>query len=98
MAGLGCQDTDWVGKNDRGYGRDFTARWALTSYFEHGQRKMWLSRVHFWLLCGRVSGNGFRCNFTVGWAHTTEILTSEVVCTLTYSKQDQCNEGGYGHR
>ena len=43
---------------------------------------------------GRVSGNGFRRNFTVGWAHTTGILTSEVVCILTYFKQDQCDEGG----
>ena len=38
---------------------------------------------------GRVSGNGFRRDFTVGWAHTTEILTSEVVCILTYFKQDE---------
>ena len=43
---------------------------------------------------GRVGGNGCRRNFTVGWAHTTEILTSEVVCILTYFKQDQCVEGG----
>ena len=43
---------------------------------------------------GRVSGNGFRRDFTVGWAHTTEISTSEVVCILTYFKQDQCDEGG----
>ena len=42
----------------------------------------------------RVSGNGFRRNFTVGWAHTTEILSSKLVCILTYSKQDQCDEGG----
>ena len=32
MADLGCQDTDWEGKNDRGFRRDFTARWALTSH------------------------------------------------------------------
>ena len=50
MADLGCQDKDWVGKNDRGFRHDFTARWALTSHFEHGQRKMWLSWVHFWLV------------------------------------------------
>ena len=43
---------------------------------------------------GRVGGNGFRCNITVKRAHTTEILTSEVVCILTYFKQDQCDEGG----
>ena len=42
---------------------------------------------------GQVSGNGYRHNFTVGWAHTTEILTSEV-CILTYFNQDQCDEEG----
>ena len=41
---------------------------------------------------GWVSGNGYRRDFTVGWAHSTEILTSEVVCILTYFKQ--CDEGG----
>ena len=40
MVDLGCLDTDGVGKNDRGFRHDFTARWALTSHFEHGQRKM----------------------------------------------------------
>ena len=87
----------------------FTARGTHTNHFKHGQRKMWLSWVHFWLVCGPeghrwltgcqdtgwVGGNGCRRNFTVGRAHTTEILTPEVVCMLTYFKQDQC-DGGEG--
>ena len=52
MADLGCQDTDRVGGNDRGYKFNYTAGWAQTSHLEHGQRKMWLSWVHFWLVWG----------------------------------------------
>ena len=43
---------------------------------------------------GQVSGNGYRRDFIVGWALTTEILTSELVCILCYFKQDQGVEGG----
>ena len=48
MADLGCQDTDWVGENDKEV--------LDTSHFKHGQRKIWLSWVHFWLVLGPKGG------------------------------------------
>ena len=53
MADLGCQDREW--KWHTGFRCNSTAGWAHTSHFEHGQRKMWLSWVHFrlvWALYG----------------------------------------------
>ena len=40
MVDLGCQDTDWVGENDRRFRCNFTA----------GQPPSW---VHFWMVRGR---------------------------------------------
>ena len=34
----------------------FTARRLHTSHSEHKQRKMWLSRVHFWMVYGSKGG------------------------------------------
>ena len=52
MADLGCQDTDWVGENDRRFRCNFTAGQPPSSHFEHGQTKLWISWVHFWMVRG----------------------------------------------
>ena len=53
MVDLGCQDTDWVGENDRRFRCNFTAVQPPSSNFEHGQTKLWISWVHFWMVRGR---------------------------------------------
>ena len=45
MVELGCQDTDWVGGNDRGFRCDFTPGGSHTSHFGHGQRKSQKTRA-----------------------------------------------------
>ena len=40
MVDLGCQDTDWVGENDRHFRCNFTAGQPPSSHFEHGQTKL----------------------------------------------------------
>ena len=35
MVELGCQDTDWVGGNDRGFRCNFTPGGSHTSHFRH---------------------------------------------------------------
>ena len=50
MVDSGCQNTDWVGRNDNGFRCNFAAGWPHTSHFEHEQRKMWLCWVGFWLV------------------------------------------------
>ena len=56
MFELGCQDTDWVGGNDRGFIFNFSPEWPHISHLEPGQREMWLSWVHFWLVWGPEEG------------------------------------------
>ena len=51
MVDLGCLDTDWVGGNDKDV-LDAIFLQDHTRHFEHGQRKKWLSWVHFWLVLG----------------------------------------------
>ena len=43
MADLGCQDTDWVGENNKEVLDAIPARWPQTNHFKHGQRKICLS-------------------------------------------------------
>ena len=43
-------------KPKRSFRFDFIAKWAHTSHFEHGQRKMLLSWGHFWLVWGTEKG------------------------------------------
>ena len=51
---------------------DFTTEWAHTSSFRHGERKMWLSWVYFWLVWRpggalRVTDDGLRVlGYSVG--------------------------------
>ena len=56
MVDLGCQVIDWVGRNDR---EGLDANLLLDGLIlatECGERKMWLSWVHFWLFWGPEGG------------------------------------------
>ena len=46
--------------------------WANTSHFGHGQRKTWLSWVHFWLVCSPEGGLGSR-RVEIGCQDTDQI-------------------------
>ena len=50
MVHLGYKDTDWIDGRKRDVLDDFTTEWERTGHFGHGQKKMWLSWVHFWLV------------------------------------------------
>ena len=54
MVELGCQNTDWVGGNDNEVLDAILLREGL--HFGHGQKKMWLCWVHFWLVLGPEGG------------------------------------------
>ena len=50
MVDLGCQDTDWVGGRNKDVLEGIILRGGLILATERGQRKLWLSMVHFWVI------------------------------------------------
>ena len=52
MVELGCQYTDWVSGNDKEVLDAILLPHGLILTIGHGQREMWLSWVHFWLVWG----------------------------------------------
>ena len=56
MIDFGCQDTDWVGGNNKDVLDTILLRDGVIQNTKHGQRKMWLSWVHFWLVWGPERG------------------------------------------
>ena len=51
-----CQDTDWVGGNNKEVLDTVLLQDGVIQNTKHGQRKMWLSWVHFWLVWGPERG------------------------------------------
>ncbi len=52
-----CQDTDWVGGNNKEALDTVLLQDGVIQNTKHEQRKMWLSWVHFWLVWGPERGH-----------------------------------------